>query len=128
VTIDFSHDGVPHVVSRDAALGLFRVLQEALDNAVRHSKARNLAVELRGRSRPGGEEIELLVSDNGIGFDPEGVIRGRGLGLIHMRERLDLVHGELLVKSWPGAGTTITARVPVAADSSIEPSSQLDTL
>jgi len=128
VTVDFRHDGVPHVASRDAALGLLRVLQESIDNAARHSKARNLAVELRGRSGPRGEEIELRVSDNGIGFDPEGAIRGRGLGLIHMRERLDLVHGELLVESHPGAGATITARVPVAVEDSIESSSLLDTM
>ena len=53
--------------------------------------------------------------------------RGDGLGLIHMRERLTLVHGELLVESQPGAGTTVIARVPVpAAGDALEPGLPLD--
>ena len=47
-TIDFSHDGVPHDLPREVALGLFHVLQQAIDNAVLHSETRNIAVDLRG--------------------------------------------------------------------------------
>jgi len=52
------------------------------------------------------------VSDLGVGFDPQEAIHRRGLGLVSMRERLQLVNGEFSVKSQPGGGTTIHARVP----------------
>jgi signal transduction histidine kinase len=60
-----------------------------------------------------GESIELTVTDFGSGFEEQDAFTGHGLGLISMRERLQLVHGELSVKSQPGAGTTIRARVPL---------------
>ena len=118
VAIDFSHDGVPHDLPREVALGLFHVLQQAIDNAVQHSGARDIAVDLRGCPSTGSggktaDGIQLKVSDDGIGFDPEEAAKGDGLGLIHMRERLTLVNGELLVESRPGAGTTVIARVPM---------------
>ena len=118
VAIDFSHDGLPHDLPREVALGLFHVLQQAIDNAVLHSGARDITVDLRGCPSTGSggqtaDGIQLTVSDRGIGFDPEEAAKGDGLGLIHMRERLTLVDGELLVESQPGAGTTVIARVPI---------------
>ena len=132
VTIDFSHDGVPHDLPREVALGLFHVLQQAIDNAVLHSGTRDIAVDLRGcpstgRGAQTADGIQLTVSDRGIGFDREEAARGDGLGLIHMRERLTLVDGELLVESQPGAGTTVIARVPVpASGDALEPGLPLD--
>jgi PAS domain S-box-containing protein len=119
VEIDFSHDGVPHDLPREVALGLFHVLQQAIDNAVLHSGSRDIAVDLRACTSIGlgmaTDVIQLKVIDHGMGFDPEDVARGDGLGLIHMRERMNLVNGELLVESHPGAGTKIIARVPFTA-------------
>jgi PAS domain S-box-containing protein len=106
VVIDFSHSGVPENLSKDIALCLFRVLQEALNNAVKHSGVRHFKVTLRGTPA----EIRLEVIDAGRGFDPKAVI-GRGLGLISMHERLSLVNGEVSIESRPGGGTTIRARV-----------------
>jgi PAS domain S-box-containing protein len=106
VEIDFSHSGVPENLSKDIALCLFRVLQEALNNAVRHSGVRHFRVMLRGTPA----EIRLEVIDAGRGFDPKAVI-GHGLGLISMQERLSLVNGEVFIESRPGGGTTIRARV-----------------
>ena len=132
VAIDFSHDGVPHDLPREVALGLFHVLQQAIDNAVQHSGTRDIAVDLRGCPSTGScrqtaDGIQLKVSDDGIGFDPEEAARGDGLGLIHMRERLTLVNGELLVESRPGAGTTVIARVPIpATGDALEPGLPLD--
>ena len=132
VAIDFSHDGVPHDLPREVALGLFHVLQQAIDNAVQHSGTRNIAVDLRGcpSTGPGckaADGIQLKVIDDGIGFDPEEAARGDGLGLIHMRERLTLVNGELLVESRPGAGTTVIARVPIPTTAdALEPGLPLD--
>jgi PAS domain S-box-containing protein len=108
VEIDFSHGGVPHSLSKEISLCLFRVLQEALQNAVKHSGVGRFRVELHGTA--GG--VQLSVSDLGVGFDAQDAINRRGLGLISMRERLQLVSGELSIKSKPGAGATIIASVP----------------
>jgi PAS domain S-box-containing protein len=109
VQVEFAHSDVPPDIPQEIALCLFRVLQEALQNAVKHSGARQFRVELRGAR----EEIRLTVSDPGVGFDWQGALDRQGLGLISMRERLLLVNGEFEVKSQPGAGTTICARVPL---------------
>jgi PAS domain S-box-containing protein len=109
VTIDFRHDGVPDDLPDPVALALFRVLQEALSNAVRHAAVRRVSVSLGGSRN----EIQLDVADEGVGFDPETVMRSHGLGLLSMRERLNLVDGECEIVSRPGEGTRIRARVPL---------------
>jgi PAS domain S-box-containing protein len=109
VEIVFEHAGIPHNLSKEVSLCLFRVLQEGLQNAVKHSGVRSFAVGLRGT----GESIELTVADLGNGFEEKEAFTRHGLGLISMRERLQMVHGELSVKSQPGVGTTIRARVPL---------------
>jgi PAS domain S-box-containing protein len=112
VEIVFGHSGIPRTLSKDVSLCLFRVLQEGLQNAVKHSGVRSFAVDLQGTE----ESIELTVTDTGSGFEEQDALTRHGLGLISMRERLQLVHGELSVKSQPGAGTTIRARVPLKID------------
>jgi signal transduction histidine kinase len=109
VTIDYHYEGVPDTLPNDVALAMFRVLEEALDNAVRHAAVRRVSVSLGG-SR---DEMRLDVADEGVGFDLEAALRSHGLGLIGMRERLSLVDGECLIESHPGAGTRIRARVPL---------------
>ncbi len=109
VEIVFEHAGIPENLSKEVSLCLFRVLQEGLQNAVKHSGVRSFTVNLRGT----GESIELTVVDSGNGFEEHEAFTRHGLGLISMRERLQLVHGEFSVKSRPGAGTTIRARVPL---------------
>ncbi len=109
VRIAFKHSELPSAVPKEISLCLFRVLQEALQNAVRHSGAQDFAVEVHG----GQDGIRLIVSDSGIGFDWRHAINGRGLGLISMRERLRLVNGELSIQSEPGRGTTVLAHVRV---------------
>jgi signal transduction histidine kinase len=109
VAIDFRHEGVPDDLPNDVALALFRVMEEALGNAVRHAAVRRVSVSLGG-SR---DEIRLDVVDEGVGFDPEAAMKSHGLGLIGIRERLSMVDGECLIESQPGAGTRIRARVPL---------------
>lgn len=109
VEIDFHHAEMPRNLPKEISLCLFRVLQEALQNAVKHSGVRRFRVALRGTAH----EIQLTVSDQGAGFDPQDVMSRPGLGLISMRERLQWVGGELSVKSQPAHGTTICARVPL---------------
>ena len=109
VEIDFSHTAIPRSVPKEISLCLFRVLQETLQNAVKHSGVRHFKVELCGTEG----EIQLTVSDLGVGFDPQDAMHRRGLGLISMRERIQLVSGEFSIKSHPGSGTTIHARAPL---------------
>jgi PAS domain S-box-containing protein len=94
-------------VGKDVALCLFRVAQEALNNAIRHSGARAASVVLR--QMDGG--LLLAVRDDGVGFDPGGPRQRRSLGLASMRERLRLVNGTLDIESAPGRGTAIIAWV-----------------
>jgi signal transduction histidine kinase len=117
VKIDFTAEGVPENLSKDTALCLFRVLQEALSNAIRHSGGPQVIVTLRGTPKA----IHLDVVDSGVGFDAETMSESRGLGLISMKERLNLVDGELHLESHLGAGTTVRARVPVRSQSVASP-------
>ncbi len=115
VEIDFSHADIPRGVPKEISLCLFRVLQETLQNGVKHSGVRHFKVELCGTEG----EIQLTVSDLGVGFDPQDAIHRRGLGLISMRERLQLVSGEISINSHPGSGTTVHARVPFRGTDSL---------
>ncbi len=110
IDINFHAENVPKNLPKEISFCLFRVLQEALQNASKHSGSRHLRVSLTGY---GGDEIELTVHDSGVGFEPEEAIKGRGLGLASMQDRLRLVDGELSIHSKPHHGTTIRAHVPV---------------
>jgi PAS domain S-box-containing protein len=108
--IDFKSHDLPSPVPSDVSLCLFRVLQEALHNAAKHSRSPRFAVQVRGI--PG--EIHLTVSDTGVGFDLAAAIKGRGLGLISMQERVRLVNGTISIASKLMHGTEISVRVPLA--------------
>jgi PAS domain S-box-containing protein len=92
---------------------LYRVVQEALTNVLRHAKARRVSLVVQ-RTSVG---VNAVVEDDGRGFDPEkATAKGGRLGLLGMRERLELVGGELTLESAPGAGTTVIARIPLRAN------------
>jgi PAS domain S-box-containing protein len=110
VQIEFLHDGISPNLSEDVAICLFRVLQEALNNAVKHARVRHIFVSLRGTAN----EIELNVIDEGIGFDSTASNARQGLGFVSMKERLSLIGGEVLIDSRIGSGTTVRARVPLS--------------
>jgi PAS domain S-box-containing protein len=107
VQVSFVHDKLPARIPHEISLSLFRVLQEAVHNAVKHSGAKHIEVRLAG----GLGELELTVADSGCGFDPESASAQGGIGLLSMRERLNLVGGTLVVTSLPGVGTKVYARV-----------------
>jgi PAS domain S-box-containing protein len=109
VEIDFYQAEVPKKVPQEISRCLFRVLQEALHNAVKHSNVRHFQVGLQGTS----DAIHLTIRDSGMGFEPDAARNGPGLGLTSMQERLRLVNGDLFIDSSPGHGTTIHARVPL---------------
>lgn len=99
--------------SPELETALFRVIQEAMTNIARHSAARNVWVQCCCRS----EDVHILVRDDGVGFDPGELELSpnslRGLGLLGMQERLDVLGGELQISSVPGSGTTLEIRVPL---------------
>ncbi len=116
VDITFEAENIPASLSKRIALCLYRVLQEALQNAVKHSGAGRIDVRLCA----GAGQIELTVRDSGSGFDVE-LAKGRGLGLISIKERLKPVHGRLAIRSQLQHGTTIYASVPLAQDEADAP-------
>jgi PAS domain S-box-containing protein len=92
----------------DLGLPLFRVLQQAVDNAIKHSGVNRIEVDLREDSG----EIYLIVRDAGKGFEVEKAMRGKGLGLTSMRERVRLLNGTITIQSKPMGGTSIHVRIP----------------
>lgn len=114
IQIEFNAKVVPSATPEDHALTIFRVLQESLQNAIKHSGARRVDVHLGGVSG----EIQLTVRDNGVGFDVDKAMSNRGLGLVSMRERVGLVNGTILIASKPMSGTEINVRVPVSVANS----------
>lgn len=116
VTIDFRAPVRPITVPPDAALALYRVAQEAVQNAVKHSGADQIMVELATSPR----WASITITDNGRGFQKDDAHRGRGLGLAGMEERARLVGGWLEVASEPGSGAVVSAWVPMRAPERVE--------
>jgi signal transduction histidine kinase len=109
VHIDFTSSGIPDSVSPPVSLCLFRILQEALNNAVKHSGVRDFEARLERVA----DDLELTVRDRGVGFDPDVEMYKEGIGLISMKERASLVKGTVSIVSQPQGGTVITARCPL---------------
>jgi PAS domain S-box-containing protein len=112
IEIDFRHDDIRTAVSRDVSLCLFRILQEGLHNALKHSKVRHFEVRLSSSD----DHVQLTISDRGIGFDAESALRTGGLGLSSMRERARLVNGTISIDSRPDQGTKIQVRIPMESE------------
>ena len=108
VQIDLRTDDLPAVLPPDISLCFFRILQESLRNAAKHSNVGHFEVRLWGTP----SEIHLTVGDSGVGFDREAAKASTGLGLISMEERVRMLNGTFSIESRPQHGTTIHARVP----------------
>jgi len=113
VDASFEPGDVPEALDPEVALCLYRVAQEALGNVTHHSQARTAALRLDRV----GEALVLSIRDDGVGMTPRGPADAPGLGLLGMQERMHLVRGRLEVTSTLGAGTCITARVPLCETS-----------
>jgi signal transduction histidine kinase len=109
--IDFGHD-VRSILPPKIGLCLFRVLQEALHNAAKHSGVKRIEVQLHEEA----VEIHLIIRDSGKGFDIRAAHQGRGLGLTSMQERVGLVNGAITIESKPMGGTNIHVRVPLDSE------------
>jgi two-component system sensor histidine kinase DegS len=112
ITLDLQND--QGLLSQGAAISLFRIYQEAVLNAIRHSQAEHVTVQLEF----GAEACTLSVKDNGRGFvcpaRLDEMVQQRHFGLAGMQERAEALGGWLEVNSTPGAGTEIRVQVPVA--------------
>jgi signal transduction histidine kinase len=110
VTIAFTHENVPNPLPQDVTLCVYRVVQEAVQNALKHSGAREILIHLQGSTAG----LTVSVVDDGAGFDVSARM-GTGLGLVSMNERLDAVGGSLKIYSAAGEGTRLKIKVPAEA-------------
>ena len=104
--IDLHHGRLD--LSSQISTALFRILQEALSNVARHAQASRVAITLRRR----GARVELQVTDDGIGFDPDLVV-GHAFGLLGTKERVESLGGDFAITSRPSCGATVTASLPL---------------
>ena len=113
LVVQFETVGSIERLAPDVETALYRIVQEALTNVIRHARATRADVLLERR----GDNLIVIVEDNGIGFDPTAALRSGDLGLVGLRERAEMLSGTLVVESAPDAGTTLLLEVPyVAAD------------
>lgn len=115
MVIDLRTD-VATVLPWEIGICLFRVLQEALHNAIKYSGVKRVDVRLMEEPN----QVHLIVSDSGKGFDVDSAMQGKGLGLTSMRERVRSVNGTIEIESKPMGGTAIEVRVPLKS----QPASQ----
>jgi len=120
LAVDLQVDGDPSSLDPEAERQVFRIMQEAVANVVRHADATSLTVSMTveeggdGDAGSRGRVLRIEIRDDGVGFDPdERAIRSRRLGLTSMSERAHGLGGKLTIESSPDAGTTVRAEVPV---------------
>lgn len=102
----------PPALADAKAIGLFRILQEALTNVMRHAQAHTVELQLSVE----GDELCLRIGDDGVGFDPSAARQGASFGVVGMRERVLMLGGTLHIDSQPGEGTTLWVRIPLGED------------
>jgi two-component system, NarL family, sensor histidine kinase UhpB len=109
LTIDFTNKDIPDQLPLNISLCIYRIVQEGLNNFIRHSRAKRCKVNLSTTN----DNINLTIKDKGMGFDPVEVRNKPGLGLSSMRDRVQLVQGNFSIGSRPGQGTTLRVRIPL---------------
>jgi two-component system, NarL family, sensor histidine kinase UhpB len=109
VTTRFETSGSPTGMDRSREIGVYRIFQEAMTNVARHSRATDVTVDLAWEAG----RLELTISDNGIGFEPDTVASGRHLGLLGMQERARELEGMLTLGKGPRSGACVRLSVPI---------------
>jgi signal transduction histidine kinase len=112
--VEVRAENISDTLSDPLKLCIYRIVQEALNNANRHAHAKNVVVELK----QSGNSISVRIEDDGSGFDPK---RTRGMGLLGMEERVKRLGGTIAIESRPGTRTIIRAELPVEASASAPP-------
>ncbi|MGI8961857.1 MAG: sensor histidine kinase [Bryobacteraceae bacterium] len=110
VSVQVNAESVPEDLPDEHRTCIYRIVQEALRNVVRHANAKNVRIRLDQRAG----ELVLTIQDDGHGFVPE---REKGLGLLGMEERVTHLHGSFRIESTPGVGTSIRIELPFSAHS-----------
>jgi signal transduction histidine kinase len=121
VSIAFSHETVPAALSEELTVCLYRIAQEALNNAIKHGRADKICVSLRGTRG----SVHMSINDNGVGFDSQAA--PAGVGLISMTERVEHVRGSLQIRSQPGSGTLLDVRIPCGEEGTLATDTVLST-
>ena len=98
------------VLDENTTIILYRMVQETLHNAIKHSQASRIAICLKVAENI----LTLKIQDNGVGFDPDKIKPGEGMGLYHLQERVKQIQGRSWINSAPHAGTTVTFELPIA--------------
>jgi signal transduction histidine kinase len=111
IEVEVKSENVSETLPDPLMVGIYRVVQEAVNNAQRHAHAKNVTVELRETDT----SVQVQIKDDGSGFDGK---RTRGIGLLGMEERVKRLGGTLSIESLPGAGTTIRAELPLQTTNS----------
>jgi signal transduction histidine kinase len=113
IKIEIRNYGVPDRLPAEISLCLLRIVQEGFHNSARHSGTKRIKVHLQ-KSK---DQICLIISDSGKGFDVAAIPSGQGLGLVSMRERIRLLNGKIAIHSEPELGTRVQAWVPLQGSS-----------
>jgi two-component system sensor histidine kinase DegS len=126
ISVSFQTMGVqPSELKSVISLTVFRIVQEALNNVTKHANARNVGIQLEFLQK----SLKLYVFDDGAGFDTEKLkqrhedISG-GFGLVSMRERVELLDGEMIISSEPGRGTRLNITIPFTQEEGVEDGKQ----
>jgi len=111
IKTEFRARYIPRHLSNEVSISLYRILQEALHNVSKHARATRLSVKLSTTRK----KLNLVIHDDGVGFDPSWARKKQGLGLISMEERARLIHGTFALTSRPGKGVQLEIRAPLPA-------------
>jgi signal transduction histidine kinase len=106
VEVEVHSQSVSEDLGDETKVTVYRLVQEALNNAATHASAKNAKVTVI----QGPDKITVEITDDGNGFDPE---RKRGMGILGMEERVRRLGGSFAIKSSPGRGATVTAEIPL---------------
>lgn len=107
VGLKFLSSGKEERLPNNYETTIFRLVQEGISNAIRHGKSNDITVEMKWLKN----QVQIMVTDNGIGFD-QGIVKNQSFGLTGMRERIELVEGNLIINSSPGNGTMLMFHIP----------------
>ncbi len=112
VVVEFSTTGISYYIDHKIELLLFRIVQEAFQNIIKHAKAKSIKVRLTFQN----SDLKLEIQDDGLGFDKETLknlkTENRALGFTHIFQRVKLLNGQCIVDSSPGKGTLIEILIP----------------
>lgn len=115
VTIHFQSIGADRRLSPDIEVSLFRLVQEGVNNAIKHAKPTEIWVKMEWRKN----DVNVIVKDNGIGFNKDNMAKGQSFGIIGMQERLELMQGTMKVASELHKGSTFLFQVPYEIEGEI---------